>query len=74
MKTVGEDTFYMNCLPPNERTNERTNDRHRPMAIALGDFVTWAKKELKEEIIFLYMSVPTTTTLAQINTTFNINV
>ena len=43
MKTVGEDTFYMNCLPPNERTNERTNDRHRPMAIALGDFVTWAK-------------------------------
>ena len=23
--------------------DERTNDRHRPMAIALGDFDTWAK-------------------------------
>ena len=46
MKTVGEETVYMKCQPPNERTNERSNDRHRPMAIALGDFVTWAKKPM----------------------------
>ena len=31
MKTVGEDTIYMKCLPPNERTNERTTDTYRKL-------------------------------------------
>ena len=29
---------------------ERTNDRHQPIAIVLGDFVTWAKTDCMKTV------------------------